>query len=269
VCVQTRDLEVTSRLVTDSGCRQTIRSLIGGPGATVLLDGERMKLQGPRSELGLEPDVEQVLGLLDQLASLVRVLADFTRGHEVHAAPKHDSAKVIAWTSVLALFLLGGVGLILATVHMPLLHPDRFLWMNLGLGLVGVPFAAFGLAHLVSRRTVPGRLLLPLVLLTLFALPLASTAAAYLANGLLDEGAPTFHAEPITHTHTYKQKSNRRYQVGFDAWWQPGEVRWLHTDRSTYEAVRAGGDWHMELAIRPGWLGQPWIEQSVIVQDGG
>jgi hypothetical protein len=269
VCVQTRDREVTGRVITDPNCRKAVRALLDGPGTAIALEGDRVKLYGPRQALGLEPDVDTVLGLIAQLGSIGRVITDFTRGHEVRATPAHDSAKIIAWSSVIGLFLLGGAAFITAHVKLPLLHPAGFLWTLLGIGLALVPFVAFGLAHLVSGRTAPGRLWLPLVLLALFAVPLATAGAAYLFNGLADHGDAILYTVPITHTHTYKQKNKRRYQVGIDAWWAEEEVRWFHVRGSVYGTVRAGGDFIMKLRVRPGRLGQPWIEDSVVERDDG
>lgn len=268
-CVQTRDRELTSRVITDPDCRSTLRALLDGPGSSVTLEGERVKLYGPRTALGLAPDVDVVLGLIAQLGTLGRVITGFTRGHEVRASPAHDAAKIIGWTTVLVLLVLGCATFLSATKLVPLLHPDRFLWMNLGIGLAAVPFAALGLAHLVAGRTAPGKLLVPLVLIALFALPLTTTGTAYLANGLLDRGVATAHTAPITHTHTYKNKSNRRYQVGIDAWWTPDDIRWFRVGRETYDDVRAGGEWSMEFLIRPGWLAQPWIEEQRVISPEG
>ena len=187
----------------------------------------------------------------------------------MRATPAHDSAKIIAWCSLIGLFLLGGVCLITGTTRFPMLHPDSFIWRMLGIGLAAVPFVAFGLAHLVSGRTAPGRLWVPLVLLSLFTMPLATTGTCYLLNAALDAGDVALHASPIARTHTYKQKNKRRYQVGIDAWWSAGETRWFRVDGPTYQAVEAGGDWALDLRVRPGWLGEPWIEDLQVVRRDG
>jgi hypothetical protein len=269
MCVQTRDLEITTRVITQASHRRTIRSLLDGPGNAISLEGDRLKLYGPRAALGLEPGIDEVFELLVQIATLGTVVTDFVHGHEVHAEPKHDTPKILAWVSVVGLFLLGGAAFITATVQVPLLDAAGFIWMNLGIGFAAVPIVAFGLAHLVADRTTPGRLLIPVFLIALVAVPLATTGTACLLNGVLDQGGAEYRSTPITHTHTYKQKSKRRYKIGIDAWWRAGDVRWFKVGRETYDNVQGAGDWSMEMLIRPGAFGQPWIEQTNVVRDEG
>ncbi len=268
MCVQTRDLEVTSQLITNADVRRTIRSLLSGPGSSLALEDGRIKLLGARAALGKEPELDQILGLLRQLSELGERLTLFAKSHEVRPEPAHDSAKVIAWCLTIGLFVLGAGALLTASKLVPLLAGDRFLWMNLGVGLVLWPFLLFGLMHLIARRTAPARLFVPLTLLALFSCPLATTGGAYLLNGLLDEGSQEVRRAPIVDTHTYKQKSERRYQVGIASWWEPNDMRWFRVSHDIYEAVNAGGDWSMELTLRPGAFDEIWIQESTVLAPG-
>jgi hypothetical protein len=266
-CVQTRDLEVTGQVVTNAGCRRTIRELLHAKGHAVTLEGDRVKLHGPRAELGPEPDVDAVLALVEQLATLGKVISDFSRGHELRPEPKHDRFKILSWASLIGLFVVGAASLLIAIQAYALLDADGFLLVALAGGLAAWPVVVFSLMQLVSGRTAPGRLLWPLALLALFTVPLASAGTAYLLNGLLDHEPSTARLEPIVDTRTRMKDKKRRHDVGIEAWWALGETRWFRVTEATYDDVLAAGDWSVTMTLRPGAFGQTWIETLAIIRD--
>jgi len=268
VCVQTRDVELTTHVLHDEACRRTLRQLLEGKGRHVLLDGDRVKLSLPRAELGKTPEPEAVLQLVEQLALIEQRVESYRRNHEVRMAPKHDTPKVLAWSSLLTLFVLGLATFLVGQSQYQLLHPTGFLLTTLGLGVCLWPFAAFALAHLVAARTAPGRLLTPLALLALFVMPLLTSGSAYALNGLLDEHVAEARHEPVVDTRSKQQDKKLRHFVGIDSWWRPGDTRWFRVDRATHDAVRAGGAWAASMTLRPGAFGQPWIQSLSFVRVG-
>ena len=268
VCVQTRDVELTTHVLHDQGTRHALRQLLEGKGHHVLLDGDRVKLSLPRAELGKTPEPEAVLQLVEQLALVERRVESYRRHHEVRMAPKHDAPKVIAWSSLLALFVVGLTAFVIGSNQYELLHPTGFLLAMLGLGVALWPLVVLALAHLVAARTAPGRLLTPLALLALFVMPLLTSGSAYLLNGVADGGVAEARHEPVIDTRSKKQDKKMRYFVGIDAWWTTSETRWFRVDVATHDAVRAGGDWAASITVRPGALGQPWIQSLSFVRVG-
>ncbi len=266
VCVQTRDREVTARVIHDAAARRTIRGLLEGTGRSLVLGDARLKLFVPRQALPKDVPQEEVLDLVARLATLAHHVDAAARGREVRRAPKHDTAKLAAWT-VPAVLLVVGLGTLLASEKLyPLRDGSELVWLTLGGAVLALPFVFLGLAHLVSLRTAPGRLLLPVALCTLVSLPLAAVGGVRVANAVLDHGEGTFRSRPVTGTRIKKSDKSTRHLVGVDAWWIDDETRWFRVSRDLYREVRGGGDWLVEFVERPGALGAPWLQGVEVVR---
>ncbi len=94
-------------------------------------------------------------------------------------------------------------------------------------------------------------------LLLLIATPLLAIALLVGLNGCLDPVAAQRH--PLTVAATYYTRSDRStsYYLQVPSWRTPGALEELSVRRALYEQLAVGD--RVEVGIRPGYLGYPWI----------
>jgi hypothetical protein len=257
--VQTRDPELTSGILTKQPNRATVRHLFERGVQSVHLDGDRIKATGMRKALGTAPAADDILELIERLASLAAAVTTFVAHHEVRPAPKNDPAVVASWSVLVLLGVLGFAMLIAGAIEYTLVQPAQILLACALLGLPAVAPVVFVLALVVQRRTSPYGLVRGLAGVALVVVPLFVSGSLLFSNGVLDETAADEHVVTVVGKSARKKDKKMRYHAGLASWWADDDVRWVRISKATYDELEPDASL-MEVRTHPGLLGYEWIE---------
>jgi len=261
--VRTRDLRLTSDLLTRPPNLAALRALFDRGVQVVHLDGNRIKTTITRRALGAQPAAEDILALVEQLAVITGAIATIATGGSYRPAPKHDPALVISWTSLGVLGLLGFVMVLAGAIEYTPVLPSRFLVPCALFGLPTIAPVIFALALAVQHRTSPYALLRGLALLACFVVPLFVSGSLLLTNGMLDDSPAEEHVVPVLGKSARKNKNEMKYSAGLASWWTEGDTRWLQVSRQTYDRITPNES-HMRVQAHAGRLGHEWIESYAL-----
>ncbi len=257
--VQTRDLELTSALLTKRLGRTVVRRLFERGPHIVQLDGDHVAATLARKAVGDGSTAAVLLNLVEELAPLARAVTAFAKRHEVRAAPKVDPVVVAAWTA-LGVLGVSGLGMLIAgSTVFTLVRPETVLPLCALVGLPLVGPIVFALALAVQGRTSPYGLVRGLALVTLLVVPLFVSGALLLFNGVFDTAPAEQHLVTVVGKNVRKDKDDLKYYAGLASWWTEDDVRWVRVPRSTFERLEPHQS-RMHVTTHAGWLGYEWIE---------
>ena len=261
--VQTRDPELTSAILTRQPNRAAVRNLFERGALVVHLDGERVQVIGTRKSLGPQPTVNDILWLVEQVATIAASVRRFARRHERRPAAKVDAIVVAAWVLLALLGVLGLVLVVAGSSEFTLVRPGAFLPYVLA-GFLPVPALVFALAIANQGRTAPYGLLRGLAAAALVVTPLFLSGALLFSNGLMDGSPAQHHDVAVIEKRARKNDDgDPKYYACLEAWWAAGDVRWLLVSKKTYDALSAGES-RGQVVTRAGLLGLEWIEDYTV-----
>ena len=263
--MRTRDLRLTSDLLTQRPNLAAVRQLFELGVQFVHLDGDRIKVTVPRKALGSQPAAEDLLALVEQLAVIAGALARIATGGSYRPAPKQDPVVVISWTVLGVLGLLGFVMTLVGGLEYTPVLPARFLRLCALFGPLAVAPVVFGLTLAVQQRTSPYALVRGLALLSCFVVPLFISGSLLLANGMLDDSPVQERTVPVLDKSARKNKNEMKYSAGLASWWTAGDTRWLQVSKATYDLLKPHES-HMLVRTHEGVLGHEWIESYELVK---
>lgn len=263
--VRTRDLRLTSDLLTQLSNLAAVRELFERGVHVVHLDGDRIKATITRKALGTEPVAEDILALVEQLAVIAGDLARRAAGGSYRPAPKNDPAVVLSWTSLGVLGVCGFVMVLVGALEYTPVLPSRFLVPCALFGLPAVAPVIYGLAFAVQHRTSPYALVRGLALLACLVVPLFVSGSLLLANGMLDDSPAEEHIAAVLDKSARKDKNDVKYSAGLASWWTAGDTRWLEVSKQTYDLLEPGES-RMRVLTHEGQLGHDWIESYELVK---
>jgi len=261
--VQTRDLQITSGVLTRQPNRAAVRRLFDRGVQAVHLDGEWVRAIGKRKALGTKPVAEAILGLVEELAVIADAVTAFAARHGARPSSKNDPVVVASWTGLGVLGVLGFAMLIAGAIEYTLVQPARFLLPCALFGLPAVLPVVVALAFAVQRRTSPYGLVRGLAGLSMLVVPLFVSGALLLSNGLFDQSPAEEHVVTVVGKSVKEDKNEPSYHAGLASWWIEGDVRWLNISKATYDMLEPNVS-RMQVRTHPGRLGYEWIESYTV-----
>ncbi len=257
--VQTRDMEVTSALLTRPTNRAAVHKLFERGVRIVHLDGDRIKCTSPRKALSKTHPTRALLEVVESMTTLAAATTKFATHHEVRPVSKHDPLVIASWVTLGLLGIAGFFLLIAGGVEFTPVRPATFLLPCAIFGLPPIfPVIAL-LAMIVQRRTSPYGLVRGLAALAMVVVPLFVSGGMLTANGLFDDSSATDHVVTVIDKSRREDKNKVKYHVGLESWWTEGDSRWLQVSKRTYDQL-VPDITRMRVRTREGRLGYEWIE---------
>lgn len=262
--VQTRDLRLTSGILTEQPNLAAVRQLFDRGVQAVHLDGDRIKTTVPRKALGAEPGAEDILALVEQLALIADAVTTFARRQGARPAPKNDPVVVVSWTMLGALGVLGFAMIVGGAIEYTLVLPARFLLPCALFGLPAVMPVVVGLTLAVRRRTAPYGLVRGLAGVSLIVVPVFVSGSMLVANGILDDSPAQEHVVSVVGKNVRETKNKLKYSAGLASWWTENDVCWVPISKATYDMLEPNVS-RMQVRTHAGSLRHEWIETYAVV----
>lgn len=263
--VQTRDLELTSFVLTKQPNRAIVGRLLDRGVRAVHLSGDRVEVTGPRKGLPDKNATDDVLNMVAELSQLAACVTKFSAHHEVRPSPKTDLAVAGSWAALVFLGVSGFAMLIAGGTQFTPVLPSDFVWPCLLIGLPAIAPAATLLALAVQRRTSPYELVRLLSVVSALVVPLFISGSLVFANGVLDSSPAEERVVTVLDRKAKKNDGDMRYRACLQSWWAVDDVRWVRISKATYDAIQPNST-RMLVRTRPGRLGHEWLDGYSIVR---
>jgi hypothetical protein len=266
--IMTDTVEFTSAYLLEGQKRQDIRNITRLGFNEILHDGKILEARWTPFKLKEGLDSSFVTAGLPLLQSLSRL-------QTVHFYPKtfgetvNWKARKIMAVAVPAVLLGGGIACwIWSDQQFPPLDGFALLVDSLKTSLPSFGLFLCWAVWMLRGRSTAHRDLLVVLILALFAFPVAGGGLAAALNGWLDTSPAVAHETVVVEKYTTRSKQTTYYHVRVKSWRPHGQTEKLSVRAEIYRAITPHQT-KMITVTKPGHLGFEWLVSQGVARTGG
>jgi hypothetical protein len=261
-------VDFTSAYLMEVQKRQDIQNINRLGFNEILHDGKIMEVRRTPFKMKQELDSSFVTAVLPLVQSLSRL-------QTLHFYPKtfgetvNWKARKITAIAVPAVLLGGGIASwIWSDQQFPPLDSFELLMDSLKTSLPSLGVFLCCAIGLLRGRSTAHRDLLVVLMLALFAFPLAGVGLETALNGWLDTAQAAAHETLVVEKYTTRSKQTTHYHVRVKSWRPHVQTEKLSVRAETYRAITPLQT-KMVTVTKPGHLGFEWLVSHSIAGTGG
>jgi hypothetical protein len=266
--IMTDTVDFTSAYLMDGQKRQDIRTITSFGFNEILHDGKSLEARWTPFKLKEDLDSSFVTAVLPLLRSLSRL-------QTMHFYPKtfgesvNWKARKILAIAVPAVLLGGGIACwIWSDQQFPPLDGFALFVDSLKTSLPALGLFLCWAIWMLRGRSTGHRDLLGVLILALFAFPLAGGGLEAALNGWLDTAPAVAHETVVVEKYTTRSKQTTHYHVRVKSWRPHGRIEELSVRAETYRAITPHQS-KMITVTKPGHLGFEWLVSHGMARTGG